>query len=89
MIDLPPEADKVINRRDDRRHHNEVDRGNHYKRAGYPFNFDRIAPHGIIFAQFFSTSPLTGITDYPLACAGAGTTMAVGGSLSALGPGTK
>ena len=45
------------------------------------FNFNRIAPHGITFAQFFSTKPLTGITDYPVAFAGAGTTMAVGGSL--------
>jgi hypothetical protein len=40
---------------------------------GQAFNFNRIAPHGIT---------LTGITDYPVAFAAAGTTMAVGGSLS-------
>jgi hypothetical protein len=47
-------------------------------------NFNRIAPNGITFAQFFSTAPLTGIPDYPVAFAGAGTTMAVGGPLSTL-----
>jgi hypothetical protein len=47
------------------------------------FNFNRIAPNGITFAQFFSTTPLTGITDYPVAFAGVGTTMAIGGSPSA------
>jgi hypothetical protein len=57
--------------------------------GGQTFNFDRIAPNGITFAQFFSTAPLTGITDYPVAFAGAGTTMSVGGSLSALGPGKR
>jgi len=41
---------------------------------------------GITFAQFFSTAPLTGVTDYPVAFAAAGTTTAVGGALSALGP---
>jgi hypothetical protein len=50
---------------------------------GQTFDFNRIAPHGITFAQFFSTMPLAGITDYPVALAGAGTTMAIGGSLSA------
>ncbi len=50
---------------------------------GQTFDFNRIAPNGITFAQFFSTTPQTGITDYPLAFAGAGTTMAVGGRLSA------
>jgi hypothetical protein len=47
---------------------------------GQTFNFNRIAPHGITFAQFFSTTPLTGIPDYPVAFAGAGTTIAVAGS---------
>lgn len=56
---------------------------------GQTFCFDRIAPHGITFAQFFSTSPLTGTTDYPVAFAGAGTTISVGRSPSALGPGPK
>jgi hypothetical protein len=52
---------------------------------GLTYDFNRIAPHGITFAQFLSTTPLTGITDYPVAFAAAGTTTAVGGSLSALG----
>jgi hypothetical protein len=56
---------------------------------GQTFNFNRIAPHGITFAQFFSTTPLTGITDYPVAFAAAGATMAVGGSLSSLGLGRE
>ncbi len=47
-------------------------------------NFNRIAPNGITFAQFFSTTRLAGIAGYPVAFAGAGTTMAIGGPLSAL-----
>jgi hypothetical protein len=47
-------------------------------------NFNRMVPNGITFSQFFSTNPLTGITGYPVAFAGAGATMAVGGPLSAL-----
>ena len=47
-------------------------------------NFNRIAPNGITFSQFFSTTPLTGTSTYPVAFAGAGSTMAVGGPLSAL-----
>ena len=46
---------------------------------GQTFDFKCLTPDGITFAQFFSTTPLTGITDYPVALAGAGTTMAVGG----------
>jgi hypothetical protein len=45
---------------------------------GKTYNFDRIAPHGITFAQFFSTSPQTGVGDYSIAFAGAGTVFAVG-----------
>jgi hypothetical protein len=47
-------------------------------------DFNRITPNGITFAQFFSTAPLTGTAEYPLAFAGVGTTMAIGGPLSAL-----
>jgi hypothetical protein len=54
--------------------------------AGQTLNFNRIAPHGITFAQFFSTTPLDGIAGYPVAFAAAGTTIAVGGNLSAVGP---
>jgi len=46
---------------------------------GRTYNFNRIAPHGITFAQFLNAAPITGITDYPIAFAGAGATMAVGG----------
>lgn len=45
---------------------------------GRTYNFNRIAPHGITFAQFLSSAPITGITDYPIAFAGAGATMAIG-----------
>lgn len=45
---------------------------------GQTYNLDRIAPYGITFAQFFSTTPQTGTTDYPAAFAGAGTVIAVG-----------
>ncbi len=51
---------------------------------GQTYNFNRIAPHGITFAQFFSTNPQTGTAAYPYAFAGAGSTIAVGGILSAL-----
>ena len=47
---------------------------------GQTFNFNRIAPHGITFAQYLSSSPLAGITDYPVAFAAAGTTTAIGAS---------
>lgn len=47
-------------------------------------NFNRITPNGITFSQFFSTTPLTGVTGYPVAFAGVGSTMAVGGPLSDL-----
>ena len=47
-------------------------------------NFNRMTPNGVTFTQFFSTNPLTGTTAYPVALAGVGTTMAVGGPLSAL-----
>jgi hypothetical protein len=54
---------------------------------GQALNFKRMVPHGITFASFFSTRALTtGLTDYPVAFAAAGTTTAVGGKLSALGP---
>ena len=45
---------------------------------GQTYNFNHIAPYGITFAQFLSTTPLTGVTDYPVAFAGTGTTIAVG-----------
>jgi hypothetical protein len=45
---------------------------------GQVYNFNRIAPNGITFAQFFSTAPQAGTADYPVAFAGAGTVTAVG-----------
>ena len=45
--------------------------------GGQTYNFNRIAPNGITFAQFFSaTSQATG--DYPVTFSGAGTVFAVG-----------
>ena len=46
---------------------------------GKIYDFKQIVPNGITFAQFLSATPLTGVTDYSLAFAGFGTTMAVGG----------
>ena len=45
---------------------------------GRAYNFNQIVPYGITFAQFLSTTPLTGVSDYPVAFGGFGTTMAVG-----------
>jgi hypothetical protein len=46
---------------------------------GKTYNFNRMVPNGITFASFLSATPqLTGRSDYPLAFAAAGTTMAVG-----------
>jgi hypothetical protein len=49
---------------------------------GQTFDFDRIAPHGITFAQYFSATPLDvdRIKDYQVAFAAAGSTLAIGGS---------
>lgn len=52
---------------------------------GQTFNFNRIAPHGITFAQFFSSTPLAGIDGYPAAFPGAGAVIAIGAKISALG----
>jgi hypothetical protein len=46
--------------------------------GGQTWNFNHLAPHGITFAQFFSTAPQTGTAEYPVAFSGAGTVIAVG-----------
>jgi hypothetical protein len=47
--------------------------------GGQTYNFNRIAPNGITFAQFFSGTPqLDGTADYPATLSGAGTVFAVG-----------
>jgi hypothetical protein len=46
------------------------------------YDFGRMTPHGITFAQFFSTKPLTETAAYPAAFAAVGTTIAVDGRLS-------
>jgi len=58
---------------------------------GRTFNFNRIAPHGITFAQFFSSTPISGagFGDYSVVFPGAGATIAVGSKLSVLGPSAK
>lgn len=56
---------------------------------GQTFNFERMTPHGVTFAQYFSSTPLSGVTDYPIAFAAAGSTTAVGGSKSAREPDRK
>lgn len=45
---------------------------------GQKYNMKSIAPHGITFAQFFSTAATTGTSTYPDAFAAGGSTMAVG-----------
>lgn len=45
---------------------------------GRLMNFNRIAPHGITFAQFADMTPLAGIANYPVAFAAVGTTTAIG-----------
>ena len=45
---------------------------------GQLYDFKFMVPNGITFAQFFSTSPLTGISNYPVAFSGVGTTIAIG-----------
>lgn len=46
---------------------------------GQTYNFNRMVPNGITFASFISATPLTtGLSDYPVAFAAAGTTTAVG-----------
>lgn len=42
------------------------------------YNFNRIAPNGITFAQFFSAVPQAGNADYLVTFSGAGTVFAVG-----------
>ena len=50
---------------------------------GQSLNFKHMVPHGITFASYLSTNALnTGLTNYPVAFAAAGTTIAVGGELS-------
>jgi len=46
---------------------------------GRILNFDRIAPHGITFAQFADMTPISGIANYPVAFSAVGTTTAIGG----------
>ncbi|HEY2458506.1 MAG TPA: hypothetical protein VGI13_14485, partial [Candidatus Acidoferrum sp.] len=41
--------------------------------GGQTYNFIRVAPNGITFAQFFSTASQAGTTDYSVTFAGAGT----------------
>jgi hypothetical protein len=55
---------------------------------GHTYNFNRISPDGITFAQFFSSTPLAGagITGYPVVFPGAGAVTAVGSRFSVLGP---
>lgn len=55
---------------------------------GQTFNFHRISPDGITFAQFFSSTPLAGagIPGYSIVYPGAGAVTAVGSRISVLGP---
>jgi hypothetical protein len=46
--------------------------------GGHAYNFNRIAPNGITFAQFLSGAPQAGTADYPVTFSGAGTVFAVG-----------
>jgi hypothetical protein len=46
--------------------------------GGHAYNFNRIAPNGITFAQFLSGAPQSRTGDYSLTFSGAGTVFAVG-----------
>ena len=46
--------------------------------GGQTYNFNRIAPNGITFAQFFSATPQGGTGDYSVTFSGAGSVFAVG-----------
>lgn len=46
--------------------------------GGQTYNFNRIAPNEITFAQFLSTTPQAGTADYPVTFSGAGSVFAVG-----------
>jgi hypothetical protein len=46
--------------------------------GGQTYNFNRIAPNGITFAQFFSIAPQAGAGDYSVTFSGAGSVFAVG-----------
>jgi hypothetical protein len=46
--------------------------------GGQSYNFNRMAPNGITFAQFLSAAPQAGTADYPVTFAGAGSVSAVG-----------
>jgi hypothetical protein len=46
--------------------------------GGQTYNFNRIAPNGITFAQFLSGTPQGGTGDYSVTFSGAGTVFAVG-----------
>jgi hypothetical protein len=45
---------------------------------GKIYNFNRIAPNGITFAQFLSPAPQAGTTDYPVTFSGSGSVTAIG-----------
>lgn len=57
---------------------------------GQTFNFNRISPDGITFAQFFSSTALPGLTGtyvgYSVGFPSAGAVTAVGSTLSVVGP---
>jgi len=59
--------------------------------SGQTFNFNRIAPHGITFSQFFSSNPISGggFGDYSVVFPSAGAVVAIGSKISALGPGAR
>jgi hypothetical protein len=46
--------------------------------GGQTYNFNRIAPNGITFAQFLSAAPQAGTGDYSVTFSGAGAVFAVG-----------
>lgn len=60
-----------------------------FRFEGRTFNFNDITPNGVTFAQFFSSTPLTGVTEYPVAFAAVGSTIAVGGSRPDRAPDTE
>jgi hypothetical protein len=56
---------------------------------GQTFNLRRLTPHGVTITVLMNSTPLAGTADFPVAFAAAGSAVAIGSRLSALGPSEK
>jgi hypothetical protein len=56
---------------------------------GQTFNLKRLTPHGVAITVLTNTTPIAGTPDFPVAFAAAGSAVAIGSRLSALGPSAR